>query len=42
MSPWLIAAGLALSALASLMFSTVSYALRDLWSSVRGHPAQEI
>jgi len=30
MSPWLIAAGLALSALASLMFSTVSYALRDL------------
>ena len=30
MSPWLILAGLLLSAVATLVFSTVSYALRDL------------
>src|SRR5688572_29136473 len=30
MSPWLILAGLLLAAVASLMFSTLTYALRDL------------
>ena len=30
MSPWLILAGLLISAAAALLFSTVSYALRDL------------
>ena len=30
MSPWLLLAGLVASALASLLFSTLTYALRDL------------